>query len=168
MFYCIGEKLQNIGCMLVLVVKIMTKKCFYANLIFPNNSSVQWVIGNSSCRRINCWTSSLHVLAVEVHLLPTFNTGEVLSFPSNRNVDFVVFVELGPAGLLLVLFLPATLNSRVPFCFLGFLGLCCPSPSLRCNSWMWPPSLTGPFCTISSITCIPPLSVWKGQQSLYF
>lgn len=119
------------GCMLVLVMKIKTNIVFNANLIYPNAFSGQGGIRNSTCTRISCWTFSLHVLAVEVHLWPTFNTREGLSFPSNRNVDVVVLIELGPASLLLVLFLLATLKSRVLF---SFLGLCRPSPSVCCSS----------------------------------
>lgn len=113
--------------MLILVVKIKTKTFLYAgNLILPNAFSAQGVIGNSSCTRMGCWTSSLCFPAVEVHLWPTFNTGGGLSFQSNRNVDVVVFIGIGPASLFLVLFLPTTLSSRVLFCS---LGLCRPSPS---------------------------------------
>ena len=84
-----------------------------------NASSAQWVIGNSSCTRISCWISSLWVLTEEVHLWPTFDTGEGLSFPSKRNVDVVAFIELGPASLELVIFLSASLSSRVLILFSG-------------------------------------------------
>lgn len=93
-------------------------------------------------------------------------TREGLSFPSNRNVDVVVFIKLGPASLLLGLFLLATLNSSVLFCFLFSE----PSKSIRMLQFLNVATISHRTFMYHHQHYLHPtiVSVWKGQQSLYF